>query len=369
MVKPRCISIFYWHFVLLCIVSFLSILKFFNQAVNASEIFSSKQRISSSSPKSDQEYQIPPSSARSGLRLKLADSNSPFGDLFGHIFSGPDTSRRSPKAVTRQRTIDRPARRSPISVERTNRRLGGREAQQPQRASEPRRSRFTHRVLSSEQPVGYSTVCVRLCDGYYWPMSFSTSRQFFKRDAERCQSSCAAETRLFIIKTPTVVSEDAPVPDMAAGMADLDGKKYSETEHAFLYRTAITPQCLCRTDQYLEQTAAEQRLAAARAHFFAILAARKAQREARFLRRLREVRHARFLAKARQHVMAKEAQALRIALRRYREKLLPRASPTNLPVWPVTAEVTQPHPVVWAIAPLVIPRRPRREEFGEDLPN
>ena len=44
---------------------------------------------------------------------------------------------------------------------------------------------------------GQRTVCVRLCDGYYWPVSFQTKRSQFQKDARACESSCTGEARLF----------------------------------------------------------------------------------------------------------------------------------------------------------------------------
>ncbi len=38
----------------------------------------------------------------------------------------------------------------------------------------------------------YRTVCVRLCDGYFFPVSYSTLPNYFDRDAEACESKCAA---------------------------------------------------------------------------------------------------------------------------------------------------------------------------------
>jgi hypothetical protein len=44
----------------------------------------------------------------------------------------------------------------------------------------------------------YRTVCVRLCDGVYFPISFSTYRSYFAKDAERCERSCPNRSRLFV---------------------------------------------------------------------------------------------------------------------------------------------------------------------------
>jgi hypothetical protein len=50
---------------------------------------------------------------------------------------------------------------------------------------------------------GYRTVCVRTCDGYYYPISYSTSPSKFPEDERTCQASCpAAEARLFTHRNP-----------------------------------------------------------------------------------------------------------------------------------------------------------------------
>ena len=48
----------------------------------------------------------------------------------------------------------------------------------------------------------YRTVCVRLCDGYYFPVSFSTLPEPFEQDAEACQSKCAAPAELYYYQNP-----------------------------------------------------------------------------------------------------------------------------------------------------------------------
>ena len=48
----------------------------------------------------------------------------------------------------------------------------------------------------------YRTLCVRLCDGYYFPVSFSTLPNHFQRDAELCQSRCAAPAELLLPPKP-----------------------------------------------------------------------------------------------------------------------------------------------------------------------
>src|SRR6185503_12233703 len=48
----------------------------------------------------------------------------------------------------------------------------------------------------------YRTICVRLCDGYYFPVSFSTLPNHFQRDAQQCQSQCAAPAELYYHQNP-----------------------------------------------------------------------------------------------------------------------------------------------------------------------
>lgn len=83
----------------------------------------------------------------------------------------------------------------------------------------------------------YRTVCVRLCDGYYFPISFSVSRDRFARDAETCASRCGTQGRLFIQRSPESSAED---------MEDLAGRPYRQLRTTFLYRTEYLDSCKCQ---------------------------------------------------------------------------------------------------------------------------
>jgi Protein of unknown function (DUF2865) len=84
---------------------------------------------------------------------------------------------------------------------------------------------------------GHRTVCVRMCDGYYWPVSFSAPRSKFYRDATVCQSSCGTEAKLFHYPASGGQIEDA---------IDLTGRVYSRLPTAFKYRRALVQGCVCR---------------------------------------------------------------------------------------------------------------------------
>lgn len=89
-------------------------------------------------------------------------------------------------------------------------------------------------------PMGgtYRTICVRTCDGYYFPISYSTSPDRFREDEQTCQRTCpASEVSLFTYHNP---GEDV------SQAVSLSGRPYTELPTAFQYRKAMTPACSCR---------------------------------------------------------------------------------------------------------------------------
>lgn len=82
----------------------------------------------------------------------------------------------------------------------------------------------------------YTTLCVRLCDGYYWPVKHGSRRRDFSRDARMCQSSCGEDARLFYM--PKTGSIEQAV--------DLSGRPYGKLPAALLYRRKLINGCACR---------------------------------------------------------------------------------------------------------------------------
>ena len=94
------------------------------------------------------------------------------------------------------------------------------------------------RAYNNGVPRGtYRTVCVRLCDGYFFPISFATTPDRFARDAAVCQSSCRASARLYVYSNPGGEPEQ---------MVDLEGQPYSELKSAFVFRTNYKASCTCK---------------------------------------------------------------------------------------------------------------------------
>jgi hypothetical protein len=85
---------------------------------------------------------------------------------------------------------------------------------------------------------GYRTVCVRTCDGYFFPISFSTSQDRFRDDETTCQRMCpAAEVMLFSHRTAG--------EDMRQAVST-GGQLYTEIPNAFKYKTEWSKTCTCK---------------------------------------------------------------------------------------------------------------------------
>ena len=82
---------------------------------------------------------------------------------------------------------------------------------------------------------GYRTVCVRTCDGYYFPISFSTNRSRFAMDQAICQSMYGdGQAELYTYHNP------GGDPDQ---MTSLTGEPYATKPFAFSYRSTYSPSC------------------------------------------------------------------------------------------------------------------------------
>ena len=95
----------------------------------------------------------------------------------------------------------------------------------------------------------YRTVCVRLCDGYYFPVSYSTMQSRFVEDAKVCTAKCAAPAELFYYQNPGAEMEQA---------VSTTGQPYSKIANAFRHRKEYVSGCSCRQADYkpelLQQT-------------------------------------------------------------------------------------------------------------------
>jgi len=88
----------------------------------------------------------------------------------------------------------------------------------------------------------YRTLCVRLCDGYYFPVSFSTLPNHFQRDADVCQSQCAAPAELYYHQNPGGAVEQM----LSFGSQ----QPYTSLKTAFRYRKEFVQGCSCKQAEY-----------------------------------------------------------------------------------------------------------------------
>jgi Protein of unknown function (DUF2865) len=84
----------------------------------------------------------------------------------------------------------------------------------------------------------FRTVCVRTCDGFYFPISFATVPARFPDDEKTCKALCpAAEATLFSYRNPG--------EDMSSAVS-ISGQPYSSAPNAFRYRQEFNPSCACK---------------------------------------------------------------------------------------------------------------------------
>ena len=146
--------------------------------------------------------------------------------LFG--FSAPPRSRD----YDRPRVREREREREPRSHSRD------RETSRPIRAY--------YAPQSNERSGTYRTYCVRMCDGYYFPLNYASTN--LTRDAERCSASCEG-ARLFYHRTGGEPEE----------MVDLTGRAYTSYPIAFKHRTELVQGCQCRPAPWTEAEIARHR--------------------------------------------------------------------------------------------------------------
>jgi hypothetical protein len=84
----------------------------------------------------------------------------------------------------------------------------------------------------------FRTICVRTCDGYYYPISYATSSDRFRDDEQTCQRMCpASEVALYSYHNPG---------EEVAQAVSINGQPYSALPTAFAYRKTVNPSCSCR---------------------------------------------------------------------------------------------------------------------------
>ena len=84
----------------------------------------------------------------------------------------------------------------------------------------------------------YRTVCVRTCDGFFFPISYAATPARFGQDEAQCQRQCpGAEARLFVYRNPGEDIDNA---------VSVSGQTYMSLPNALLYKKQYSQACSCR---------------------------------------------------------------------------------------------------------------------------
>ncbi len=109
------------------------------------------------------------------------------------------------------------------------------------------------RITIAGPPGEFRTLCVRTCDGYFFPMSSASSSIDFDRDQKNCESACpGTEVRLYYHR-----AEGEESDAMMSAAAD---EPYSALPSAFLYKSedfSRPPACGCSAARNFEIIAGE----------------------------------------------------------------------------------------------------------------
>lgn len=100
-----------------------------------------------------------------------------------------------------------------------------------------------------EDTAIYRTVCVRMCDGFYFPISEGAPRSRLYGDNRACMQRCDGEARLFYYPQQGGSVET---------MVDLAGRSYTALPTAFRYRTSLVEGCACKPAPWSAEAQARQ---------------------------------------------------------------------------------------------------------------
>ena len=96
-------------------------------------------------------------------------------------------------------------------------------------------------IYRSIDPNGrYRSVCVRLCDGFFYPIHYSTYGSRCRR-TRKCQSNCAAPAELYVYRNPGQEIEQA---------VSLNGSAYVDLPVALRFRKEYVKGCSCKQAEY-----------------------------------------------------------------------------------------------------------------------
>ncbi len=89
----------------------------------------------------------------------------------------------------------------------------------------------------------FRTVCVRLCDGAFFPVSFSTLPNNFDRDQDLCQQRCAAPAELYY-------HSQNPGQGIEQAVSHKTRQPYTTLRTAFRFKREFVSGCSCKSTEF-----------------------------------------------------------------------------------------------------------------------
>jgi len=89
----------------------------------------------------------------------------------------------------------------------------------------------------------FRTLCVRKCDGYYFPISFATAKSDLQRDDAACKAFYPACKAFYPDGAAELYIDPSRSNAEAVSMVSLASEAYSEQSFALNYRSAYEPAC------------------------------------------------------------------------------------------------------------------------------
>ncbi|MEE9313741.1 MAG: DUF2865 domain-containing protein [Rhizobiaceae bacterium] len=151
--------------------------------------------------------------------------------ILEQIFGSSKQKRRRQQAAARKRRALRlEQKRQSKNNRKSNRRNVGKKEYKRIRSTEDQLRKLNYNTVR--------TICVRTCDGYFFPVSFSTNKQSIRGDASACSNLCpGTEMKLYYHKTASQSTEQM--------ISRENGKPYTSLPTAFAYQKSYNPSCSC----------------------------------------------------------------------------------------------------------------------------
>ncbi len=206
------------------------------------------RRDSEGAPNRSSSLRIPPRHATSqpGMpRIKVADADDPW---LQSLRSGSYFTRESGNKFERRTTrgSSSPHKSGLARQAKATARAGAHHLKTSAVQSIPIPAEW--RALARSRGATFRTVCVRLCDGYYWPISSAAPEDALDRDSKICEQSCSTPALLYFYPGLNGQPED---------MVNLKGEPYARLSKAFAYRTTYDPSCKCKPHPWEPDAIAE----------------------------------------------------------------------------------------------------------------